>query len=62
MDLVVVWVAENDFISVLVDRHLFGFCVAVDNDLFLASGSKLTGFLCGGVEIDLMVEWGSKLT
>ena len=46
----------------LVDRRWFGFCVAVENDLFLASGSKLAGFLCGGIEIGLMLEWGSKLT
>ena len=36
--------------------------VRAENNLFLASGSKLTGFLCGGIEIDLMLEWGSKLT
>ena len=46
----------------VVDRHWFGFFVAVENDLVLASGSKLTGFLCRGTEIDLMLEWGSKLT
>ena len=46
----------------MVDRHWFGFCVAVENDLFLASGSKLTVFLWRGIAFDLMLEWGSKLT
>ena len=46
----------------LVDPHCFGFGVTVENDLFLASGSKLNGILCRGIEIDLILEWGSKLT
>ena len=46
----------------VVDRHWFGFGVAVENDLLLASGSKLNGILCRGIEIDLILEWGSKLT
>ena len=49
----------------LVDRFWFGFGLAVENDLSSASsasGSKLTGFLCRGIEIDLILKWGSKLT
>ena len=45
----------------LVGRHWFGFCVAVENDLVLAPGSKLTLFTCQGIEIDVIVEWRSKL-
>ena len=53
----------------MVDRHWFGFCVAVENDLFLASGSKLTVFCVGhrnllhirvGVEIELISVIGSN--
>ena len=33
-----------------------GFCVAVENELFLVSGSKLTWFLCKDIEIDLILE------
>ena len=40
----------------VVDRHCFRFRIEVDHDLFLASGLKLTGFLCRGMEIDLMIE------
>ena len=34
IDLVVVWVAENDVIAATVDRHGSGFWVAVGNYLF----------------------------
>ena len=34
------------------------FWAAVENDLFLASGSKSTGLLCWGVEIDWIIKWG----
>ena len=45
------------------DRNWLGFVVAVESDLFfLVPGSKLTRFLCQGLEVDLIVEWGSKLT
>ena len=46
----------------VVDRHLFGFCVAVENDLSLEFGSKLAGFLCRGIEIVLISDGGSELT
>ena len=45
-----------------MERRRFGFGVAVENYLFSASGSKLTGFSCRGIEIDLVLELGSKLT
>ena len=42
----------------LVDPHCFGFGVTVENDLFLASGSKVTVFfVCRGIDIDLILEW-----
>ena len=44
-----------------VNRHWFC-CVAVETFYFLPSWSKLSGFLCRGIEIDLIVEWESKLT
>ena len=40
----------------VVDQHWLGFCVAVGHNLFLASGSKLPGFLCRGIEIVLILE------
>ena len=46
----------------VVDRHWFGFRVTVENDWFVVSGSKFTGFLCREIDVDLVVEWGSKLT
>ena len=36
----------------VVDRHRLGFCVEVENDLFLASGLKLTDFFGRGIEMD----------
>ena len=45
----------------VVDRHWFGFRVPVENDvMFLASWSKLTGFLSRDFKIDLILEWRSK--
>ena len=41
---------------------LICFFVTVENDLVSASGSKLTGLLCRGIAIDLMLDWTSKLT
>ena len=41
----------------MLDRPLLGFCVVVENDLCLVSGSKLARFLGRSVEIDLIVEW-----
>ena len=46
----------------MVGRHWFGLCVSVESDLFSAPVSKLNGFSCPGVEIDLMLERGSKLS
>ena len=56
------WVVEKWIHFSSVDRHWFGCCVAVETFYFLASGPKLTGFLCRGIEIDLILERGSKLT
>ena len=47
---------EIDLNSVLVGRNLLGFCVGVEKYLVLVCGSKLTWFLCGGIEIDLILE------
>ena len=38
---------------------LICFCVTVENYSFSASGSKITGFLCRGIEIDMRIAWGS---
>ena len=35
--------------------------MAVEYELFV-SGSSLTRFLCRGIEMDLILDWGSKLT
>ena len=43
-------------------RKWRGFCMRVVNYLVLVCGSKLTWFLCGGIEIELILEWGSGLT
>ena len=32
-----------------------------ENDMFLVSGSKISAVFCRGIEIDLMLKWGSKL-
>ena len=37
-------------------------CVAVENDLFSVSGSKLTRFLCRGIETDLTLGIEMDLT
>ena len=52
---------EIDLISVEA-LELTWFYVAVENDLVLVSGPKLTLFLCRGIQIDLKIELGSKLT
>ena len=44
--------------SVEIGMDMIFVCVGFENDLFLVSGSKL----CRGIETDLAVEWGSKLT
>ena len=61
VDIVVCRLSKKNHFS-LVDRHRFVFCVVVENDWFLAPGSKSTGFLCRGIENDLILEWGSKLS
>ena len=45
----------------MVDRHRFDFCVAVENDLFLESGSKVRTFLCPGHRNRLGVRVGIKI-
>ena len=45
----------------VVGRRWFCFYEAVENDLFSASASKLTGFLCRRIVIQLILEWRSKL-
>ena len=57
MDLIVVWVVENDIISVRWIGVDLVFGVAGKKYLFLASGSKSTEFLFRGIEIDLILEW-----
>ena len=47
--------------SMLFGHALTCFGAAIENDLFLVSGSKLTRFLCRGNDIDLILGWGSKL-
>ena len=42
------------------DRNWLGFCVVVTKSLVLVCGSKFTWFFCGGIEIDLVLEWGSN--
>ena len=39
------------------DQNWLGLCVAVKKNLFLVSGSKLSRFLCRGIEIDLIGGW-----
>ena len=56
------WAVENDLISVLLVGFDLVSCVVIGNDLFFASRTKLTGFVCQGIENDLPFEWGSKLT
>ena len=41
------------------DRNWLG-CVGVGKYLVLVSGLKLGWFLCRGIEIDLVIEWGSN--
>ena len=52
MDFVVVWVVENDVISVWL----------IGVDLVFVQRSKMTGFSCRGIDIDLRLEWLSKVT
>ena len=42
------------------DRNWPGLRVGVEKYLVLVRGSKLTLSLCGGIEIDLILEWGSN--
>ena len=62
------WISRKRLHLSVVDRHWFGVCVAVENDLSFASASKLAVFLCRGIEIDLWIKidlvWasGSNLT
>ena len=39
-----------------LDRNWLGFCVGVEKYLVLASGWKLSWFLCGGIEKHLILE------
>ena len=57
-----IWLLSGWLHFSVVDRRWFGFCVAIENELFFASGSRVAGFLCRGIEIDLILECGSKLT
>ena len=41
------------------DRKWLGFCVEVQKYLVLVYGSKLTWFLWAGIEIGLILDWGS---
>ena len=41
------------------DRNWLGFCVEVQKYLFLMCEYKLTWFLSGGIEIDMILQWGS---
>ena len=41
------------------DRNRLGFWVEIQKFLVLARGSKSFWFLCGGIEIDLILEWVS---
>ena len=60
--MVVVWVVEDEFISAWwIGVDLF-FVLGVESHLVSASGFKLTAFLCRGIEIDMIVEWRSKLS
>ena len=65
MDLVFVWVADIDLISVcgieldLIsarDRMWFVLCLGVENDLVLVSGSELTSILCDDVRLQINME------
>ena len=44
------------------DRNWLGYGVAVENYLFLVWESKSTRLVCQDIEIDSILEWGSKLT
>ena len=57
MNWVIVWIFGKNFVS----DWPVGIVVAVENDLFLASVLKLTGFMRRGIEIDWMLEWRSQL-
>ena len=63
------WAVQIDFVSVWgidltwvqrLDRNWLAFCGGVQKYLVLASGSKLTWFFSGGIEIDFSLERGSK--
>ena len=56
MNWVIVWIFGKKFVS----DWPVGIVVAVENDLFLASVLKLTGFMRRGIEIDWMLEWRSQ--
>ena len=59
-DLVFMWWSKLTWFHCR-DRHWLVFGVAFENDLFLVSWSTLTWFLCQGIEIDMTLDWGSKL-
>ena len=42
-------------------RNWLDFTVGIEVDLTSAQGWKLTWCLCGGIDLDLILEWGSKL-
>ena len=51
MNWVIVWIFGKNFVS----DWPVGIVVAVENDLFLASVLKLTGFMRRGIEIGVVV-------
>ena len=44
------------------ERNWVGFYVEEKNDFFLVFGSKIIRLLCRGMDIDLILQWRSKLT
>ena len=60
VDLISVYDIELDLIS-MSRSELTRFCVGVKKYLMIMSGSKFTRYLCRGIQVDVVVELGSKL-